>query len=38
MGVLGGYLTYGLFITDFQHITFCTLKFSTLHYVTTHLR
>jgi len=26
MGVLGGYLTYGLFITDFQHITFCTLN------------
>jgi hypothetical protein len=34
MGVfLGGYLTYGLVITDFQHISF-----STLHYVTTHLR
>ena len=25
-------------MTDFQYISFCTFKFSTLHYVTTHLR
>ena len=31
MGVLGGYLTYGLFITDFQHFSFITLPSVTTH-------